>query len=188
MKKQITLLTIATIISSFISCKDDCKPNTIGNAEKLSKIDLAALFPYKGNEKLKFLKNGKDTVIFSSSGFDDGYNYITSQTDCPYQIPLQYKSMTFIDSISNYKFQIVNYISTGYYYFFRLGINNNIIYDDGSTSFIILNPPYKSLTINNIKYDTLTYVEKNSNYAYYKTYTTGMVKFKTDNNVFELIP
>jgi hypothetical protein len=96
--------------------------------------------------------------------------------------------MTFIDSISNNRFQIVNYVSSSYYKYFSLLINNYNLFNDASISFILLYPPYKSVTINNIKYDTLTYVEDNNNYAYYKTYTTGMVKFKTDNNVFELIP
>lgn len=186
MKTQ-TALIIPIILLAILSCKDDCNPNSVGQPKTLAKDDINALFPYKENEKLTFLKNGKDTVTFNSLGIVDGYKYITSQTDCPYQIPLQYKSMTFIDSIGNNRFQLVNYISTGYYYFFQLGINNNIIYDDGSTSFIIHNPPYKSVTINNRKYDTLTYAENNNNYAYYKTYTTGMVKFKIDNNVFELL-
>jgi hypothetical protein len=133
------------------------------------------------------LKNGTDTVIFSNTGFIDGYNYVTSQTDCPYQIKLQYKSMTFIDSIGNNKFQLVNYISSGYYNYFALFLNNNNVFNDASISFILLDPPYKSVTIDNRKYDTLTYVENNNNYAYYKTYTTGMVKFKIDNNIFELL-
>jgi hypothetical protein len=188
MKHKITLLTIAAIIICFISCKDDCNPNKVGSEEKLSSQRVLILFPYNGKEKLRFLKDGKDTVIFSNLGIVNGYNYITSQTDCPYQVPLQYKSMTFIDSISNNKFQLVNYISSDKYNYFSLFINNHNIFNDASISFILLDPPYKSVIINNIKYDTLTYVEKNSNYAYYKTYTTGMVKFKTDSNVFELIP
>jgi hypothetical protein len=72
MKHKITLLTIAAILMYFISCKDDCKPNAIGSPENLDKIDLAALFPYKGDEKLKFLKNGKDTVIFNNLGLTEG--------------------------------------------------------------------------------------------------------------------
>ena len=69
-----------------------------------------------------------------------------------------------------------------------LKLNNQYLYQGTTNSFIVLYEPYKSVTINNRKYDTLTYVENNSSYAYYKTYTTGMVKFKIDNNVFELVP
>ena len=186
MKTQ-TALIIPIILLTILSCKDDCNPKVIGSPENLDKIDLAALFPYKGDEKLTFLKNGKDTVIFNNLGLTEGYKYITSQTDCPYQIPLQYRSMTFIDSISNNRFQIVNYVSSSYYKYFSLLINNYNLFNYASISFILLDPPYKSVTINNRKYDTLTYVENNNNYAYYKTYTTGMVKFKIDNNVFELL-
>jgi hypothetical protein len=186
MKTQ-TALVIPIILLTILSCKDDCNPNSVGSEEKLSSQRVLTLFPYEGDEKLRFLKNGTDTVIFSNTGFIDGYNYVTSQTDCPYQIKLQYKSMTFIDSIGNNKFQLVNYISSGYYNYFALFLNNNNVFNDASISFILLDPPYKSVTIDNRKYDTLTYVENNNNYAYYKTYTTGMVKFKIDNNIFELL-
>jgi hypothetical protein len=186
MKIQTALIILIMLLATF-SCKDDCKPNSVGSAEKLSKLGLSALFPYKGDEKLKFLKNGIDTVLFNSIGFVDGYNYITSQTDCPYQIPLQYKSMTFIDSISSNKFQLINYRNSYYGNDFILKLNNQNVFNDAYISFLLLDPPYKSVTINNRKYDTLTYVENNNNYAYYKTFTTGMVKFKIDNDVFELL-
>lgn len=186
MKIQTALIILIMLLATF-SCKDDCKPNSVGSAEKLAKDDINALFPYKGNEKLTFLKNGKDTVIFSNIGFADGYNYMTSQTDCPYQIPLQYKSLTFIDSIGNNRFQLVNYRNTFYGNDFMLKLNNQYLYQGTTNSFIVLYEPYKSVTINNKKYDTLTYVENNSSYAFYKTYTTGMVKFKIDNDVFELL-
>lgn len=95
--------------------------------------------------------------------------------------------MTFIDSIGSNRFQLINYRNTFYGNDFMVKVNNQILFNDASISFILLDPPYKSVTINNRKYDTLTYVENNNNYAYYKTYTTGMVKFKIDNNVFELL-
>jgi hypothetical protein len=188
MKTQTALIiSIIIVLLAILSCKDDCNPNSVGSEEKLSSQRVLTLFPYEGDEKLRFLKNGTDTVIFSNTGFVDGYNYVTSQTDCPYQIKLQYKSMTFIDSVGNNKFQLVNYRNTFYGNDFMLKLNNQILFNDASISFILLDPPYKSVTINNRKYDTLTYVENNSSYAYYKTYTTGMVKFKIDNNVFELL-
>jgi hypothetical protein len=188
MKHKITLLTIAAIILSIISCKDDCKPNTVGSEQKLSTQRILTLFPYKGDEKLKFLKNGTDTVIFHNLGFVNGHNYTTSQTDCPYQIPHQYKSMTFIDSAGNNSFQLLNYVSSGFYNYFALSLNNIIIFNDASISFILLDPPYNSVVIDRKKYDTLTYVSYNNSYAYYKTYSTGMIKFKIDSNIFELIP
>jgi hypothetical protein len=186
MKIQTALIIIFSIIL-LPRCTPDCEKNAMGSPQNLPKTYFGALFPYKGDEKLKFLKNGKDTVIFYNLGFTDGYNYITSQTDCPTKIPLQYKTMTFIDSIGNNYFKMANYESSNYYTEFMVIINDKILFQDEISEFIILTAPYISLDIGKNHYDTLTYSSNNDNYFYYKTYTTGMVKFKIDNDVFELL-
>ena len=186
MKTQTALIIIFSIIL-LPRCTPDCEKNAMGSPQNLPKTYFGALFPYKGDEKLKFLKNGKDTVIFYNLGFTDGYNYITSQTDCPTKIPLQYKTMTFIDSIGNNYFKMANYESSNYYTEFMVIINDKILFQDEISEFIILTAPYISLDIGKNHYDTLTYSSNNDNYFYYKTYTTGMVKFKIDNDVFELL-
>ncbi len=53
MKIQTALIILIMLLATF-SCKDDCKPNSVGSAEKLSKLGLSALFPYKGDENLNF--------------------------------------------------------------------------------------------------------------------------------------
>lgn len=186
MKIQTALIIIFSIIL-LPRCTPDCEKNAMGSPQNLPKAYFGALFPYKGDEKLKFLKNGKDTLIFYNLGFTDGYNYITSQTDCPTRIPLQYKTMTFIDSIGNNYFKMVNYESSNYYTEFMVIINDKILFQDEISEFIILTAPYISLDIGKNHYDTLTYSSNNDNYFYYKTYTTGMVKFKIHNDVFELL-
>ena len=67
-------------------------------------------------------------------------------------------------------------------------INDNTIYNGDAYYFTNLFPPFISLEINNISYDSLTYKEKGSDYFYYKITTKGMVKFKSGDDIFELIP
>jgi hypothetical protein len=82
---------------------------------------------------------------------------------------------------------MANYESSNYYTEFMVIINDKILFQDEISEFIILTAPYISLDIGKNHYDTLTYSSNNDNYFYYKTYTTGMVKFKIDNDVFELL-
>lgn len=186
MKKQTALIIIFSIIL-LPRCTPDCEKNAMGSPQNLPKTYFSALFPYKGDEKLKFLKNGKDTVIFYNLGFTDGYNYITSQTDCPTKIPLQYKTMTFIDSLEGNYFKLFYYVTEISNVIFSVSVNGKNLYNENFFDFIILIPPYISLDIATNHYDTLTYSSKNGNYFYYKTYRIGMIKFKIDSNVFELL-
>lgn len=67
-------------------------------------------------------------------------------------------------------------------------INNKITYDGHINGIDNLHAPYTSLVINSIKYDTLAYKESGAFYFYFKPYKKGMLKFKSDNDIFELIP
>jgi hypothetical protein len=184
MKKIFYLFILTFIISS---CKQECKEST-QSVKTTYKPDVISIIPYKGNEKLKFIHNDIDTITFYGQGIKTEYQYTTTQDDCPSKIPLENKYLVFFDSIFNYSFitQVyVNYLGSSNC---LIKTNNKTMYNGDAYYFTNLFPPFTSLEINNTKYDSLTYYEKGADYFYYKINTKGMLKFKSGNDVFELIP
>jgi hypothetical protein len=189
MRHKITLLIIATIILNVVCCKPDCKEGGTRYAEDLYKPYFAALFPYAVKQDIRFLKNGTDTILFYNQGYESGYNYTFTQEDCPQKVPLEFKKLLFYDSLEGNTFYLYNYKNESFYSKFTVNINNKNIYDGGVGDIIILSTPYNSVKIGQNQYDTLSYIINNDgDYFYYKTYKTGMIKFKINNDVFELIP
>ena len=190
MKHQIILLTIVTIILNVVCCKPECKKDGIAPTEALPKRYFNALFPYGDNQNLNYLKNGKDTVIFYGQGYKSGYNYTFTQEDCTRKIPLEFKSLMFYDSLGHNFFNLYNYENEYLHTNFRLIFNDINVYDDNVSDFIGLIEPYISLKVNGITYDSLKYFENETktHFFYFKTYKMGMIKFKINNDVFELIP
>lgn len=188
MKHKIKFLTIATIILNVVCCKPDCKEGGTAPANDLPKDDIGYLFPYGENQNLKFLKNEKDTIVFYNLGYKSGYNYTFTQEDCTRKVPLEFKSLMFYDSLEGNNFLLYHFINENFADRFTIAINKNTIYDGSVISFLILTPPYLSLKIGNNIYDTLIYKTNDSDYLYYKNSQYGLIKFKTNNNIFELIP
>ncbi|MFZ4796244.1 MAG: hypothetical protein ACOYMA_02050 [Bacteroidia bacterium] len=190
MKQKLIILKLATIILSVVCCTPECKKDGVAPAEELPKRYFDALFPYAEKQNMKFLKNGTDTLIFLNLGYKSGNNYTYTQEDCTRKIPLEYKSLLFYDSLQGNSFNLYNYENQYMHTNFRLNFNDIVVYDDNVSDFIGLIEPYVSLKINNITYDSLKYFENaaRTHFFYYKTYKTGMIKFKIDTNIFELIP
>lgn len=188
MKHKIKFLTIAIIIINMVCCTPDCKEGGTAPAEELYKPDFKALFPYDENQNLRFLKNGKDTLTFYSQGYKTGYNYTFTQEDCSRKVPLEYKKIKFIESISGTTIELQNFIKENFTPRFTVTIDTKSFYDGGVGVFLDLTPPYLSIKIGNINYNTLIYKTYNSDYLYYKALQNGLIKFKTNNNTFELIP
>lgn len=188
MIKKLTLLTITAFTLCITNCTPNCKEGGIAPAEELYKPDFVALFPYEGNQNLDFIKNRKDTITFYNLGFEDGFNYSYTQEDCTRKVPLQYKKLKFIDSISGTTIELLNFINENYTTRFSLKLNEKVLFENGTSGFILLWPPYTSIDIGKNHYDTLVYNSNNEgDYFYFKTYKTGMIKFKINNDVFELI-
>ena len=64
-------------------------------------------------------------------------------------------------------------------------INNTTIYNG---DFSIISKPYQSIDVLGVKYDNISYKEKLNDYLYYMTNSIGMLKFKSGDDIFELIP
>lgn len=184
MKKIYYLILITFIISS---CKQECKNDT-QPVKTVYKPDVISVIPYNGNERLKFLRNGSDTIVFYGQGIKSEYQYSTTQDDCPSKIPLENKYIVFFDSVYSNSFISQVYVNNLGNSNCLIKTNNNIIYNGDAYYFTNLFPPFTSIEINNIKYDSLTYKEKGSDYFYFKINTKGMLKFKSGSDIFELIP
>jgi hypothetical protein len=174
-------------LSFFFGCKRECKETT-NSAIPVDKIDFNCIIPYKGYERLKFLRNNTDTVIFYGQGIKSEYQYTSTQEDCPSKIPLENKYLIFLDSAYNNSFLVQMYITNTFSNYCLFKINNKIVYNGSNYYITNISPPFISLLINNIKYDTLAYQENTSSYFYYNPCREGMLKFKSNNDIFELIP
>ena len=121
MKKIYYLIFIAFIISS---CKQECKETT-NPAIPVDKIDFSCIIPYKGYERLKFLRNNTDTVIFYGQGIKSAYQFTSTQDDCPSKIPLENKYLIFLDSVYNNSFLVQMYITNTFSNCCLFKINNS---------------------------------------------------------------
>jgi len=189
MKHQIILLTIVTIILNVVCCKPDCKEGGIDPVEDLPEDFKGYLFPYGEIQNLKFLKNGKDTIVFYNQGYKSGYNYTFTQEDCTRKVPLEFKSLMFHDSLEGHNILLYYFLNQNFYEQYTITIDERIMFDGHPVEIVHKTPPYISIDINNIHYDTLAYkTNEYGDYLYYKTIQYGLLKFKINNNIFELIP
>jgi hypothetical protein len=154
----------------------------------VDKIDFNCIVPYSGYEKLKFLRNNSDTVIFYGQGIKSEYRYTTTQEDCPSKIPSKNKYIIFIDSVFDNSFVLQLYVNYQAGTYCIVKINNKILYNGYTSGILSLSKPFISLNVAGIKYDSLSYLVSSSDYFYYKKCSIGMLKFKSGDDVFVLIP
>ncbi len=177
------LLLIATIFNACSKCEE-----TVGRTEIVNPTDIPKLFPYKGDEKIKFLRNKTDTIIFYNNGLQTSYNYTSTQTDCPEKTPLEKKYMQFVDSIYGNSFYLINYRTPALNYLFNITVNKETIANSEVIDFR-LSEPIISTTILGKKYDSISvWNNQNQNSVVFKTKNNGVLKFTTNGNTFELIP
>ncbi len=172
----------------FLYACNKCEETT-ESPSNVDQSDIPILFPYDGKEKVKFLKNKTDTVIFHKTDLVTSYSFTTTQADCPSKIPLEQKYLTFIDSIEGNSFVLFYFKNISLNSRFRIIINNMAVADEYPNQFIMPYPPLKSTTILGIKYDTIsTWGNMFNDSVTYKSLRFGVLKFTSNKNLFELIP
>ncbi len=182
------LLKYAIICSLLLFACNKCEETT-NSPTRVDQSDIPILFPYNGKDKVRFLRNKTDTVIFHKSDLVTTYSYTTTQEDCPSKIPLEQKYLTFIDSVDGNSFMLFYYKNTSLNSRFRIIINNLTIADEYPNQFIMPYPPIKSTTILGVKYDTTsTWSNMANDSVFYKTLRYGVLRFTSNKNIFELIP
>jgi hypothetical protein len=188
MNAKLMMLEYCIICSLLLFACNKCEETT-KSPSRVDQSDIPILFPYNGNDKVKFLKNKTDTVIFYKTDLVTKYSYTTTQEDCPSKIPLEQKYLTFIDSVEGNSFMLFNYVNASSSDHFRIIINNMTIADGYTNQFIMPYPPFKSTTILGLKYDTTsTWSNMTNDSVTYKTLRYGVLRFTSNKNTFELIP
>jgi len=182
------MLQYCIICSLLLFACNKCEETT-KSPSRVDQSDIPILFPYNRKDKVKFLKNKTDTVIFYKTDLVTTYSYTTTQEDCPSRIPLEQKYLTFIDSVEGNSFMLFNYVNASSSDHFRIIINNMTIADGYTNQFIMPYPPFKSTTILGLKYDTTsTWSNMANDSVTYKTLRYGVLRFTSNKNIFELIP
>jgi hypothetical protein len=185
---KLMMLQYCIICSLLLFACNKCEETT-KSPSRVDQSDIPILFPYNGRDKVKFLKNKTDTVIFYKTDLVTTYNYTTTQEDCPSKIPLEQKYLNFIDSVEGNNFTLFYFVDESLYSSFRIIINNQTIADGSPNQFIMPYPPIKSTTILGLKYDTTsTWCNMANDSVTYKTLRYGVLRFTSNKNTFELIP
>jgi hypothetical protein len=96
--KQKLLLIIPLLLLLFKACKPDEKCVDGNSYKYIDEYDYSKI-PYKDNSVLTFIdKKTKDTLIFTSQGFQYGFGKYVAQGECPQTTNLEYRSLTFINN------------------------------------------------------------------------------------------
>lgn len=184
---EIKTITYLLLISTFFYGCSKCKETT-GSTERVSPSDISILFPYKEGDKIKYIRNKKDTVEFQNLGLQTKYEYYNTEEDCPVKKALEEKYMQFVDSINGTSFYLINYRTRSYTYYFSIVINNTVISNSSTLSYAPKQPVI-STNILGKEYDTVSVWDNHmGDSAVFKTQRFGLLKFTSNGNLFELIP
>ncbi|MCX6187547.1 MAG: hypothetical protein NTU43_11235 [Bacteroidetes bacterium] len=185
MKKQFYLTTLLLLIL-FISNCDKCPDSGSGNTHNVYPPDIPIIFPYNDTSRVRFLKNGTDTIIFISQGLKSTYikngvaNGNCAGTDRLQQISLK------MEKDGNESFEIIETSNSDNE--ILINVNNLFFgyYSSGQlASFYPL--PLKSYLINSVKYDSVKILTKvGSNDTIIFKPKIGVLKIKS-NNTYEKI-
>lgn len=151
------------------------------------------LSPYCDSCKVKFIKNGTDTLTYSSSGVSkDFIDEYVGAGGCSELYRIERKAITMRASESEYfKITLLNAGLTDLADL-NYEINNYDFYKDGSTGFNsrgdLKSEFINEYTINQFKYDTVFKVStKYGAYLVFKE-KVGIIEFKSKNNLYQIIP
>ncbi len=193
LNKQLCLAAVILIcVLLWSSCKK-CSDGT-GNTYNVDQAELPYIIPYSDTSKVRFLKNGIDTLTFISQGLKNTYISQNvpgdgcSQTDKLQQFSLKMKcneSEFFeiingpISSDNEISIQINNTIFDNIFF-----VKNNL-YDQNKT---LKNVFINNITIANTSYDSLTKISLKDTTTYFLFKgKIGMLKYRLNNNIYELI-
>jgi hypothetical protein len=188
MQKQLYLTTVLLLIILFYSSCNTCPPSDEGSTYNVNTDDLPYIIPYTETSKVRFLKNGKDTITFISQGLKKTYiKQGVANGNCEGTDKLQQYSLRMA---GNDEFFETMYGGTPNFQSIGVSVTiNGIIFNDiPYAGFIKYYPPVLSYKVLNIKYDSVTLLtSKYKDTLYYKP-KYGFIYFKTSgNNTYQLI-
>jgi len=192
MQKQLYLTTVLLLIILFYSSCTKCPDSSSGNTYNVSQEDLPYIIPYTDTSKVRFLKNGKDTITFTSQGLKSTYNIEGfADGECAGKNKFQQCSLKMICNDDEF-FEI--------YYTYQIGLtipivkvivnkkmfDRNISNNEMTASNFkrYYPPPYKFID-NNTVYDSITPMISYNDSLIFKP-SFGFVYFKINGNRYQL--
>ena len=150
------LIYITLLTSIFYACNKDCENNN--KSFYVNSNDMPYIIPYTDTSRVRFIKNGTDTLTYISQGLKETYfdGYISNTqsggcgTNAKYQqnsLKMRYSDNDFFEIIVNpFEFEGSN-----------IGLNvNKSMRKFTSTQFTSIYPlPIINYTINKVKYDSV---------------------------------
>jgi hypothetical protein len=187
MNAKLMMLEYCIICSLLLFACNKCEETT-DRPKIVGRTDIPVLFPYDLSNKIKFLKNKKDTISFYNLGIQTSYNYTNTQAECPVKIPLEQKSMQLLDSNGGNSIGLYYYVNSAFSQDFSIVVNNTIVANSSTMSFAPTRPVLHT-TILGKYYDTISVWTINfQDSVVFKTVNYGVLKYTSNGDLFELIP
>ena len=182
MKKQLYFTTVLLLtILFYSSCKKWPDENNIRNTYSVNQADLPIIIPYTDTSKVRFLKNGTDTLTFTSQGLKSIYTIEGfADGECAGKNKVQQVSLRMKYNDDEF-FEITEKADSKISYY----VNNQDMYDEIYTTFYsygnLSTEFLDSILINGYKYDSI-YKIKNSygSYIILKE-KIGILQYKLNN-------
>lgn len=182
------LVYIAILASIFYACNKDCENNN--ETFYVYSSDLPFIIPYADTSRVKFIKNGTDTLTFISQGlketYFDGYISNTQSGGCGTNAKYQQNSLKMRYSDNDF-FEI--FVNPNEFEYRNIGLNVNKTNGKfTSTQFKSIYPlPIINYTINNLKYDSVkVLLFSNSDSIIFKR-KVGILKMTISNDLYEIV-
>ena len=187
MKKIHILLSLAILLLLWSACKQNC-PDPGNQVNYVDKTYLPDIIPYSDTSTARFLKNGKDTLLFKSQGLKETFvGGSTLDSDCPKNFSNQQLSLTMKASDTDY-FEIRYFAISSGVPRVMVRINNRIETENYTFSaFRKPYPPILKVKILNQDYDTVIKLPEVLIDEIYLKPKLGLLKVKTSKVLYELI-
>jgi hypothetical protein len=185
------LIYLALVTSIFCACNKDCE--RYNETRNVNVSDLPAVIPYSDSSTVKFIKNGTDTLTYTSQGlketYTDSYESNTRSGGCGTNLKLQQYSLKMKHSDDEF-FEIIDYSKYNASDNISVNINNRVkftqLYAQNYYSYgnaIVID----TITINNCKYEKISKVYVDVNNYFLGTGKIGIIKMVVNGNTYELV-
>lgn len=190
MKKLIYLTLLASL---FYACSKDCE--RYNETRNVNVSNLSIVIPYTDTSTVKFIKNGTDTLTYTSQGlketYTDSYESNTRSGGCGTNLKLQQYSLKMKHSDNEF-FEIKfyrNYSSSNY---IDLNINGVDFNKLSAPEYVAINSELTgeyldNYVINNITYSNVSKININKETYFSFKPKIGLLKAVVNNNTYELI-
>ncbi|MES2725473.1 MAG: hypothetical protein V4643_00130 [Bacteroidota bacterium] len=187
MKILYTLISLFFLFHLFSSCSTDCPDNT-PTTNYVDQAYLPDIIPYSDTSTRRFLKNGSDTLVFTSQGLKETFESgSTLSSDCQKSYKNQQFSLKMAASDTDFfelKYRADLSTEPGVTY-----SSNNILMNKMDYSRYLNYLPWRDITVLNNFYDSISISKSNYRDSIYSKKKLGVIRIKLANTTtYELIP